>query len=143
MLTEEPSFLEHKTNQTKGTSFVFSAPKTVFSTSLCILWPQQAPLLFDSWLSYSLQCPLSSKLHCLKGPMKIYFSQIKSGETRLLKVLKLRDTCEKFQKDLIRLNDLAIKWQMKFSVNIFKVKDVGRSSSVFIYKIMNSTLTNT
>ena len=32
---------------------------------------------------------------------------------------------------------------MEFSVNICKVIDVGRNSPIFLYKIMNSTLTNT
>ncbi|CAM5152026.1 unnamed protein product [Natator depressus] len=63
-----------------------------------------------------------------------------ADDTKLLKIVKSQADCKELQKYLSELCDWATKWQMKFSVDKWKVMHIGKHNPNYTYKMMGSKL---
>lgn len=56
----------------------------------------------------------------------------------LFTTFKDKTVCEGLKKELEKLNDWVIKWQMKFSVNKFKVMHMEENNLNYTFTVMDS-----
>ncbi|XP_030051022.1 uncharacterized protein LOC115464802, partial [Microcaecilia unicolor] len=63
-----------------------------------------------------------------------------ADDTKLFRVVKSQEECERLQEDLARLGEWACKWQMKFNVDKCKVMHVGKRNPNYSYVLQGSTL---
>lgn len=60
--------------------------------------------------------------------------------TKLFKMMKAKDDCEKLQEDLCKLGERVTMWQIKFSFGKLKVMHIGTKHSNFKYRLLNVNL---
>lgn len=63
-----------------------------------------------------------------------------TADNKLFKVVKMKADYEELQKDLRKLNEWPIKWQMKFSIDKCQAIHMGMSRPTFTYNIMGPEL---
>lgn len=63
-----------------------------------------------------------------------------TADNKLFEVVKMKADYEELQKDLRKLNEWPIKWQMKFRIDKCQAIRMGMSRTTFTYNIMGPEL---
>lgn len=63
-----------------------------------------------------------------------------TADNKLFKAVKMKADYEELQKDLRKLNEWPIKWQMKFSIDKCQAMHMGMRRPTFTYNIMDPEL---
>lgn len=61
-----------------------------------------------------------------------------AADITLFTAVKVKIVCEGFQKELEKLSDWVIKWQMKFTVNKCKVMHMEENNLNYTFTMMDS-----
>uniref|UniRef100_K7EW85 ribonuclease H n=1 Tax=Pelodiscus sinensis TaxID=13735 RepID=K7EW85_PELSI len=100
-----------------------------------ITWREAVNGKFSEWRQVTSGVPQGP----VPGPIlfNLFINDLEKGvnaevakfadDTKLLKIVITKTDCEELQKDLIKLSDLATKWQMKFNVEKCKVMHIRKN----------------
>ena len=102
--------------------------------------------IFSQWREVKSGVPQGSVLQ----PMlfNLFINDLETGissevakfadDTKHFQVVRIRRDCEELQKDLFKLGEWAVKWQMRFSIRKCKVMHIGAKNQNFSYQLMGS-----